>query len=314
MIEIKKYSNKRKEEWDNFIRGSKNGVFFFLRDYVEYHSHRFTDSSLMFYKDGKLRAVLPANINDDVLISHGGLSFGGLILDTKATIILVISLFDELRKFAASNRIKEIIYKSVPYIYHIHPADEDLYAMYLLGAKIIKRNPSTVIRMRDKINFQTLRKRSIKKAINNKLVVDVSSDYNSFWDILIDNLRNKYNINPVHSIEEIKYLVTKFPANIKLFVSSKDKQIIAGVVLYENKSVVRAQYIAASPHGKKIGAIDIIFDYLIKKYSSIDYFDFGVSTETIKVDGKYLLNEGLVFQKEGFGGRTVVYDTYKITI
>ena len=39
-------------------------------------------------------------------------------------------------------------------------------------------------------------------------------------------------------------------------------------------------------------------------------FDFGISTEQ---GGRYL-NEGLIFQKEGFGARTVVYDTYELNI
>ena len=39
-------------------------------------------------------------------------------------------------------------------------------------------------------------------------------------------------------------------------------------------------------------------------------FDFGVSTEQ---RGSYL-NEGLIFQKEGFGGRAICYDTYAIDL
>ena len=40
------------------------------------------------------------------------------------------------------------------------------------------------------------------------------------------------------------------------------------------------------------------------------YFDFGISTEH---NGR-LLNEGLIYQKEGFGGRGICYDTYEYTL
>ena len=40
------------------------------------------------------------------------------------------------------------------------------------------------------------------------------------------------------------------------------------------------------------------------------YFDFGTSNEDM---GRYL-NEGLIYQKEGFGGRAVCYDWYEVMI
>lgn len=40
------------------------------------------------------------------------------------------------------------------------------------------------------------------------------------------------------------------------------------------------------------------------------WLDFGISTE----HGRIYLNEGLISQKEGFGGRTGVYETWKIDL
>lgn len=72
--------------------------------------------------------------------------------------------------------------------------------------------------------------------------------------------------------------------------------------------VVHTQYISANLEGKEIGALDLLFDYLINtEYSNYKIFDFGQSTEN---NGIYL-NESLIFQKEGFGGRGVVYDIYE---
>ena len=40
------------------------------------------------------------------------------------------------------------------------------------------------------------------------------------------------------------------------------------------------------------------------------YIDFGKSTE----GNGSILNEGLISQKEGFGGRTFVYQTWSINV
>jgi hypothetical protein len=60
-----------------------------------------------------------------------------------------------------------------------------------------------------------------------------------------------------------------------------------------------------------MGALDLLFHELINNYY-VDYpiFDFGQSTEQ---NGNYL-NGGLIFQKEGFGGRGAVYETYRYTL
>ena len=60
--------------------------------------------------------------------------------------------------------------------------------------------------------------------------------------------------------------------------------------------------------GKELGVLDLLFDYLInQEYTNYPYFDFGQSTEQM---GNYL-NESLIFQKEGFGGRGMCYDIYE---
>jgi hypothetical protein len=72
MSELKtvEYTHNQKQSWDEFITNSKNGNFLFYRDYVEYHSDRFTDNSLMFYEKDNLVAVMPANIKDKTLIGY----------------------------------------------------------------------------------------------------------------------------------------------------------------------------------------------------------------------------------------------------
>ena len=132
----------------------------------------------------------------------------------------------------------------------------------------------------------------------------------AFWRILNDNLSNKYNTHPVHSLAELKLLKSRFSKSIRLFMAFNNVgNPLGGTLIFETPQVIHTQYISASPEGKSLGALDLLFDYLINKvYADRQgYFDFGKSTE----ENGRKLNAPLIFQKEGFGGRGVCYDSYE---
>ncbi len=311
MFEIKRYTTENKKVWDDFVESSQNGTFLFKRNYMDYHSDRFDDFSLLIYRKNKLYALLPANKVQGTLYSHQGLTYGGFITTSKSGTIEMLEIFKLLNLFLKSNNITEVIYKPVPYIYHLLPSQEDLYALFRNEAILIGRNISSTIYQSNKIKFIESRKSGIRKALNSKIEISESTDYSSFWKILDDNLINKYGTQPVHSLAEIEYLHSKFPDNIKLYLAYNENQILGGTVLYLTKNVLHTQYISANFSGKESGALDLLFDKLINEiYTDYPVFDFGQSTEQMG----NILNESLIFQKEGFGGRGVTYDIYKYTL
>jgi hypothetical protein len=309
MFDIKLYTPQFKDAWDELVDQSKNGTFLFKRNYMEYHSDRFINSSLMIYKKEKLVALFPANITDNIIYSHQGLTYGGLVYTNKLSATDILNIFDILILYYKENNVEKIIYKAIPYIYSTFPSQEDLYALYRNSARLTGCNISSTILLSKKPKFTESRKSGIRKANNNHLICSCSEDFDSFWDILNSNIGAKYDIKPVHSVSEIKYLFGLFPENIKLYLVNKENTILAGTVVYINRKIVHVQYISANTEGKELGALDMLFDYLINDvYEDYDYFDFGQSTEKM---GNYL-NESLIFQKEGFGGRGVVYNIYEI--
>jgi len=312
MFEVKLYTNTNKVEWDQFVEDSKNGTFLFKRDYMDYHADRFIDFSLMIYRKGKLYTILPANRKEDVLYSHQGLTYGGFVMSNKVTTTEILEVVQETTKFLKVHGILKVIYKAIPYIYHRVPAEEDLYAIFKNSdAKIIGRNISSTIYQKNKIKFIESRKAGIRKANNNNIVISHSEDYEAFWKILNDNLLNKYGKAPVHSLAEIQLLSTRFNKNIKLYLATCDDIPVGGTLLYITNQVIHTQYISASLTGKEMGALDLLFDYLInKEFTDYEFFDFGQSTEEMGT----ILNESLIFQKEGFGGRGVMYDIYEYKI
>lgn len=311
MIEVIQYNSDYKSLWNNYISKSKNGTFLFYRDYMEYHSNRFKDNSLMFFEGDRLIAVMPANIYGNVLYSHAGLTYGGIISDQNMTISKMLGIFPVLMKYCSSSGIKKVIYKAIPHIYHIFPAEEDLYAIFRYEGTLIRRDVSSTIYLKKRIKFSKNRRRCVRKAEKSNLIFKQTDDFNTYWTILTKYLEQRHSKRPVHTIEEISYLHEKFPENIKLFCSFKNEDMLAGIVIYESSQVAHAQYMICTEIGNKIGALDFLIENLIDYYCETKrYFDFGISTEK---EGLYL-NEGLSFFKEGFGARTVVYDHYEITI
>lgn len=311
-IDVVRYNASLQAVWDAFVRVCKNATFLFFRGYMDYNP-RFTDHSLLFYKGGTLVGLLPCNIEGDTLCSHGGLTYGGFLMTRKSRAVDVMDMFAALRDYLQKNgSVKKIIYRAVPHIYSTYPAEEDLYALFRCNARLTERKISSAIWLRDPLPFSNLRRRKTRLAQKARLAVCNDGDYAAFWQVLQENLRTGHNVQPVHSLAEMELLAGRFPENIRLFrVVDEQGATLAGTVLYITDRVAHVQYIGSLPEGRACGALDYLFDYLVRDYStSKEYFEFGTSVE----QGGHILNKGLIFQKEGFGGRAVVYDTYETDI
>lgn len=314
MFEVKKYTPSDKDVWNRFLLTAKNATLLFERDYMDYHSDRFHDHSLMIYRKGQLYGLIPGNVSDNVFYSHQGLTYGGIVMSRKASAVDVIEMFRLINDHLKSEGIIKVVYKPTPYIYHDVPAQEDLYALFrLTDARIIGRQISSTIYLDNKIKFVESRKSGIRKAVRNGVTIARTEDFDAFWEILESNLQNKYEVRPVHSINEIKLLAGRFPGRIRLYAAfSEDGRMLGATVIYIiNSKVIHTQYISASLEGKELGALDALFEYLINdEFKEYSVFDFGQSTEQRGA----VLNENLIFQKEGFGGRGVLYDIYEYNL
>ena len=275
MIAVRPYTPDDAECWNELVAQSRNGTFLFDRRYMDYHSDRFADHSLLVFRDDRLYALLPANEKGDTLVSHGGLTYGGLVTDSRCSAQGVLSVFAAINDYLRRHGFRRVVYKAIPWIYHQLPAEEDLYAL----------------------------KAGLRAC--------ASTNVDDFWPILNDNLTQKYAVSPVHTADEMRLLQRRFPDNIKLWLVLDGETPVAGTLLFLTPRVLHTQYISATPYGKQHGAIDLLFDHLINNvYADYPYIDFGKSTVSDSAD----LNAQLIFQKEGFGARAVCYDTYEYAL
>ena len=309
MFEIRRYTPADADAWNAYVATSKNGTFLFNRSYMDYHADRFTDHSLMFYTDGCLHSLLPAHIDGSTLYSHLGLTYGGLITNMHTTAVSVIQLFRELNEWLRHAGITRVVYKPVPWIYHQQPAEEDLYPLFwICNAKVTARIIASVYFMQKHLRWRKGRRDQLHRALRCGIEVVRENNFRTFWPILENNLENRFGAHPVHTLEEMELLHSRFPDNIILYNAYMEGRPVAGYVFYLTGQVLRGQYCSATPEGKHLGAMDAIYDKaLFHDFTDVQYVDFGGST----THNGAILNEGLIAQKEGFSARAVCYDTYE---
>lgn len=310
-MEAHRYDASMERTWDDLVRRSQ-GTFLHERAYMDYHADRFPDASAMVYDKGKLAAVFPATVSGTEVASHTGLTYGGLLHDG-LTAEKVLAAFDAINAHYHSQGAETVLYKPVPYIYHPYPADEDLYALFRLGATLAARSIASALPLTGRKRFTESRRGGLRKASRAGCAVAETDDFTEFWGALTDNLEARHGTHPVHSLDEILLLEERFPEQIRLFEARIDGAFGAGCVVFDTGRVAHVQYITSTSEGRAAGALDALFDVVIATYgerAGTRFFDFGTSTE----DGGRTLNEGLIFQKEGFGGRGVVYDAYRYVL
>lgn len=311
-FKVKKYTPSERSLWNGFLVSCKNTHFMFHRDFMEYHSDRFNDFSLIITDEkDNIITLIPGNVSDQIFYSHQGLTFGGLLMDKNIHAAEVIEIFDELKRFLKNSNFNKIIYKPIPVIYHLYPAQEDLYALFRNNAQLYRRDISSSILIEDRYTYSKAKKWGINKAKREGVKCKELQQPSMVWPLIREVLTEHHEVNPVHNEFEIDYLKARFPNNIKVYAAFHHDEIVSACVTFETASVVHTQYLASNRLGRDIRALDMLIDYVICESSAYaKVFDFGISNEN---NGQYL-NSGLIHQKESFGARAIVYDLYSVDL
>ena len=315
-----RYTSDHQSEWDAFVRSSRNGTFLFERPYMDYHRDRFSDHSLMYYDDKhRLLALLPANerTSEGLYYSHQGLTYGGFVLSVKVTAEQVLQLFAETVQYLKEQGFCRWYYKQMPTIYHQCPTEEDEYALWRQGATLVACNLSCTVPITgtpQQPPLERRRRRGVVRAEELGYHWMENAPLADFWPIMVQNLQERYDASPVHSLAEMQLLQSRFPERIRCYLCQDGDGVAqAGAVLFiTGPMTVHVQYGHATPKGKAEGALDLLYTQLIEQYrgQGYQYFDFGTSNE----QGGRVLNESLIAQKEGFGGRGIAYKPYLIEL
>lgn len=316
-IIIKKYSEQDFQTWDGFVDTCYNAIFFHKRLFLSYHGDRFNDESLLIYDDNRLVALLPAAIDpqdDRKIVSHPGLTFGGLLHNGFLRGENCVLVFEKIIEYYKANGFKKILYKVIPFFYNQAPAQDDLYALIRLDAKRIRCDLTATINLDYYLPIRSERRiRSLKKSMIAGLEIKEGyQDLSIFWQLMEENLYNRHKLKPTHNIDEISLLIERFPSNIKCVFAYNQQTLIGGTVLFETPTAIHTQYLGCNDEGRKLSALDAIINYCIEL--SIEnkktWFDFGNSNEN---HGR-IVNNGLHLFKTQFGAGGAVHEYYEIIL
>ena len=277
---------------------------------MDYHSDRFTDFSILIYKEEELYALLPGNVIGTRVYSHQGLTYGSFIVKESAKLLETFECFKATLAYYYEHQVVDLYIKVIPTFYNIMPSDELAYFLFKAQATLMKRDILMVIDYEHKLRFQKNRREGINKAKRNGLTVQIDTNYDGFWnEVLIPNLEHKHQVKPVHSLEEIKMLAARFPENILQVSVYKEDKIVAGTTVFLTKTTIHPQYVSGNADKNTYGSLDLAYDFVINHLRDDKrYFDFNISSEE---DGT-ILNPGLIFWKETCGARAFAADNYLV--
>lgn len=307
-MKIKKYQQEDKALWNEFVL-IHSDLFFFQRDFMEYHQDRFDDHSLMIYgKDHDLIAVLPATAKNSTLNCHGGLTFGFLVGPAQRYSVYN-EIWQAIKAYGLENNLTELIYKKPPQFLSRSQDESDVYELLRRGAKTFRSDLTSYIDYSN-YTYSKGRKSSVTKSFKQGLTFQYdSTKFQEFHQVLSEVLQQQHQIIPVHSLDEIKLLKSRFPHNVILCTAEKNNQVVAASLLFVFGKVVHTQYLSVTEDGKNLCAMDFLLHSVIEHFKSQGLgLSFGISTE----EGGNIINNGLILQKESYGARNHLVYCYKI--
>jgi len=317
MIEAVPYDSSAAQAWDELVTEAPMATFMHSRRFIAYHGDRFEDASLMFRDRKGLAGVLPAALDPadrQRVISHTGATYGGVVHNGALNGHRMLEAMEAARSAYSALGLRSLTYKAVPWIYHRVPSDEDLYALFRLGAARNRVDLSCAIDLEaDRQPPTKRRRRGRRRALNRGLELSEAPDLvPEYWRLLEQNLISRHGVKPTHTLEEILRIRDLFPEDVRFIMGTLDGEVVAGTVLFLSPRVAHVQYNATNDAGRETGAMDGVHAHSIEEASRAGrrFFDFGISTEAA---GRQL-NEGLYRFKAEFGGGGVAYEFYELPL
>lgn len=315
---VRQFADSDADKWDAFLHACPKGTFLHSRRFLSYHGDRFADRSLMIYDDkGALCGLLPAarhpnpDQSDVCIVSHPGITYGGILHNDGLTGNAMLSALEAIAKHYMAAGYKHLIYKAVPQIFHRKVQEDDIYALLRMGATLAEVNLSSAVDLNltprgiSKGHIKNL-KRARQAGIR---IIDGRGHIEEIWHMIADNLAQKYNVVPTHSLAELKLLADRFSYNILFRAAFSGDGLVGGGVLFIINHVCHAQYLTSNPQGREIYAMNALVDSIMGEMAGkYRWFSFGISNES----GGGVLNDSLHEFKIGFGAGGIATQFYKL--
>ena len=314
---VRAYEPGRAAAWDDLVSESCNGTFLHARRFISYHGDRFRDRSLVI-EDRRARVVGVFAAAEDpgdptMVVSHPGLTYGGVVHDGSVRGARMLGILEGITAHYCELGYGRLRYKAVPAIYHSAPAEDDLYALFRLGARRYRSDLSAAIDLANRGPVEHGRVQRRRRAEVAGVRTEQGWDeIAAFWRILEMNLSRRHDASPLHSLAEIQLLHERFPEQILLIIAKIGDMPVGGTVLFAAGPTLKAQYMATTEDGRAACATDLVMEHAIAlaRQRGCRYFDFGTCT----MDEGWSLGQDLYQFKTSFGAGGIVYDHYELDL
>jgi hypothetical protein len=317
VLAVRGYEPGHARVWDDIVARSSSGTMMHTRRFISYHGDRFRDRSLVLEdRRGKVVAVFPAAedpADPQLVVSHPGITYGGLVHDGSVRGAAAVGALEEIASHYRGLGYRRLRYKVVPAIYRSAPSDDDIYALFRLGARRYRCDLTAVIDLSNRGRLSHSRPQRRRKA--EAAGVSAEEDWGEiagYWQMLEQNLARRHGAAPVHSLEEIELLHDRFPAELLLIVAKIGPVLVGGTLAFVGGPVMKMQYSATTEQGRAAFAMDPVIEYSIDlaRQRGYSFFDFGSCT----LDEGQSLSEDLYQFKISFGAGGTVYDHYELDL
>ena len=323
-IRIEPYQPEHKAVWEAFVAASCNGTFFHTRRFLSYHAEgRFTDASLLFYKDTNLVAVLPAAAVDEEdgrwIVSHPGATNCGLVLSERYGMHDTGEIVDAFMEFARGQGYNGARFlRLTPTYLQRFASDDQEYWLYQRGWSLFRFELSTALILSSLTeatlldSFDGKCRNAVRQGLRSGVTVALSDDFDQYWPILEETLQPRHNTHPTHTLEEIKRLRDIAPQEVRLLAAFREGRMIAGIVFITlHDQAMYTLYIAQRYSEQHLRPLHLLIYELmaLSLREGRKVFHFGISTE----NHGSIVNEGLFFFKESFGGVSLRRESWQCT-
>ncbi|MGA1873929.1 MAG: GNAT family N-acetyltransferase [Thermoplasmatota archaeon] len=312
-IEVRRYIEEDHDRWDRFVRGSNNGTIFHEQQFLDYHPDgRFDFHHLIFEKDSNIFAVLPGLVKNGVFRSPAGASFGGFVTndisyDTAEEIV------DRFLDHCRRSGIREVYVTPPLSVYYDIVTQNIEYALLHRSFDYHVHLYSSVVDLRRTFGMEHYDKKArnaVRKALKSGITVEIENDFDTFYPILVEN-KGKFDLDPTHSLDELKRLDELLPGKLKLFMARMDGRVIGGSLIFVcNERTLIDFYIAQNYDYQEYRTINLVLHEIIRwgHENGYAYFDIGVNQDTSS-SNPMDLNQPLVAFKYRMGARCVMRNT-----
>lgn len=263
----------------------------------------------MFFKRSRIAGVLPAALiqrnGETWIVSHPGASYGGIVYDDTLGIRDAQDMVDLFLRKARKDGHKNIRITLTPHWYDIQPNQYMEFALLKAGFSYEKQELSSVVpvgELPDDVSqaFTDATRRAIRKSKRMEVHIEWSDDLEGYYAILKKNLSLRHNVEPTHTIMELKKLHQLFPDKIGLLGAFYHGRMIGGIVNFIcNPRTTLAFYISHEMEYQHLRAVDSLLATLLQWGRDENYFYVDFGTFTLNMEP----NWGLGKFKEKFAAK-----------